>query len=71
MLTKETETYLVDKEVYYYKDNGPYETARAAMEDAVSAHTTLSYGGTVVLSKDKFLDDKELLIALGDWAKNS
>ena len=67
MLTKETETYLVDKEVYYYKDNGPYETAKAAMEDALQKH--LYYDN--MLNVEDFLDDKELLIALGEWAKSS
>ena len=65
MLTKKTKTVEVD--TYFFNGGGPYDTPKAAVEGALQKH--LYYDDK--LSVEDFLNDKELLIALGEWAKNS
>tara|TARA_R100000544_G_C2206979_1_gene49848 strand:- start:39 stop:248 length:210 start_codon:yes stop_codon:yes gene_type:complete len=62
MLTKKTKTILV--ETYSFGGYGPYDSAELAFRDAVDKH--IDYDGDL---DDSFLQDKELLIALGEWAK--
>ena len=63
MLTKETKTVEVD--TYFFNGDGPYDTPKAALESALEKH--IYYGDS--LNVEGFLNDKELLIALGEWAK--
>ena len=63
MLTKKTKT--VEVETYFFNGEGPYETEIEAFGDALSKH--IYYDST--LDGEGFLEDKELLIALGEWAK--
>lgn len=63
MLTKKIET--VKKYTYYFNGTGPYSTPEEAVKDSLERH--LYYDST--LDVEGFLEDKELLIALGEWAK--
>ena len=63
MLTKKIET--VEVETYFFNGEGPYETEIEAFKSALSKH--LYYNNSLVV--EDFLEDKELLIALGEWAK--
>ena len=65
MLNKETKTTEV---VEFYLDGyGPYKTAEDAFEFLIRHRYGFYEGGIDV---DELLKDKELLIALGEWAKN-
>jgi hypothetical protein len=65
MLTKVTKT--VEVEEYYLNGQGPYESENAALEAGVLEHC--NYNGEISICY--FLNDKELLIALGEWAKEN
>ncbi len=62
MLTKKIK--VVEEEVYFYGEHGPYNSPEEALEGAIMQHTCFKE----LLVRD-FLDDKELLIALGEWAR--
>ena len=63
MLTKKTKTVVIEE--YYFCGEGPYKSEIEAIAKAVRSHCI--YDGEIILSD--FLNDKELLIALGEWAK--
>jgi hypothetical protein len=65
MLTKETKT--VEVETYFFDGQGPYETEMEAVEVMLSKH--LYYNDRLAI--EDFLNDKKLLISLGEWAKSS
>ena len=65
MLTKKK--VMVETYSYFFNGEGPYETETEAVEVALSKH--LYYDNN--LHVEDFLNDKKLLIALGEWAKNS
>jgi len=62
MLTKKVK--LVEEVVYFYGEKGPYKRPEKALEAAIMEHTCYKE-----LFVREFLEDKKLLIALGDWAK--
>jgi hypothetical protein len=65
MLTKKTKT--IEIETYFFNGQGPYDTEMEAVEVSLSKH--LYYNDR--LSIEDFLNDKELLIWLGEWAKKA
>ena len=64
MLFKSTKT--VQVTTYFFGSYGPFDSAEEAFHAAVSGH--IYYDGELA---DSFIQDKELLIALGDWAKEN